>query len=69
MLSCVKDGVTTTTPGHQTTGNVCVIWKDESSFMLFPTSGNLYVWRTPKEVYNAWLQQWNTGEVLSWSGK
>jgi hypothetical protein len=36
----------------QTTGNVRVLWSDESSFTLFPTSGRVYVWRTPKEVYN-----------------
>jgi hypothetical protein len=29
-----------------------VIWSDESSFTLFPTSGRVYVWRTPKEAYN-----------------
>ena len=29
-----------------------VIWSDESSFTLFPTSGWVYVWRTPKEAYN-----------------
>jgi hypothetical protein len=28
-----------------------VIWLDES-FMLFPTSGRVYIWRTPKEAYN-----------------
>jgi len=25
-----------------------VIWLDELSFTLFPTSGQVYVWRTPK---------------------
>jgi hypothetical protein len=29
-----------------------VIWSDESSFMLFPTSGRVYVWRTLQEAYN-----------------
>jgi len=29
-----------------------VIWSDESSFALFPTSGRVIVWRTPKEAYN-----------------
>jgi hypothetical protein len=29
-----------------------VIWSDESFFMLFPTSGRLYVWITPKEAYS-----------------
>ena len=33
-----------------------VIWSDESSCTLFPTSGRVYVRRTPKEVYNTeWL--------------
>jgi hypothetical protein len=48
----VNNGVTTIKPGHQTTGNARVIWSDESSFMLFPTSGRVYIWRTPREVYN-----------------
>lgn len=29
-----------------------VIWSDESSFTLFPTSGRVYVWRTPSQAYN-----------------
>ena len=29
-----------------------VIWSDESSFTLFPTSGRIYVWRTPSQAYN-----------------
>jgi hypothetical protein len=29
-----------------------VIWSDGLSFMLFPTSGSVYIWRTPKEAYN-----------------
>jgi hypothetical protein len=52
MLRCVKDGVTTIKPGHQTTGNARVVWSDELPFMLFPTSGRVYVWRTPNEAYN-----------------
>jgi hypothetical protein len=52
MLGCVNDHVTTIKPGHRTTGNVGVIWSDESSFMLFLTSGRVYIWRTPKEAYN-----------------
>jgi hypothetical protein len=52
MLRCVEDGVTTMKPGHQTTGNARVVWPDESSFTLFPTSGRVCVWRTPKETYN-----------------
>jgi len=28
------------------------MWSDESSFTLFPTSGRIYVWRTPKAAYN-----------------
>jgi hypothetical protein len=38
-------------PGHQTTGNTCVIWSDESSFTLFHASCRDYVWRTLKEAY------------------
>jgi len=30
---------------------IYVIWSDESSFTLFPMSGQVYVWRTPKEAY------------------
>jgi hypothetical protein len=52
MLRCLNYGVMTKKPGHQTTGDVCMIWSDELSFMLFPTSGGAYVWRTTKEVYN-----------------
>jgi hypothetical protein len=52
MLRCVNDGVTTIKPGHQTTGNAHVIWSDESSFTMFPTSARVYVRRTPKEAYN-----------------
>jgi hypothetical protein len=51
-LRCVNDGVMTIKPGHQTTANVHVIWSDELSFVLFPTSGRVYVWRTSKETYN-----------------
>jgi hypothetical protein len=51
MLRCINDGVTTIKPG-QTIGNVRGMWSDESSFMMFPTSGRVYVWRTPKEAYN-----------------
>jgi hypothetical protein len=29
-----------------------MIRSHESSFILFPTSGTVYVWRTPKETYN-----------------
>jgi hypothetical protein len=52
MFTCINDGVMTVKPGYQTTGNVHVIWSNESSFMLFPTSGRVYVWKTPKEAYN-----------------
>jgi hypothetical protein len=48
---CINDGVMTIKPGHQITGNVCMIWSDESSFTVFPTSGTVYIWRTPKEAY------------------
>jgi hypothetical protein len=39
-------------PGHKTTGNVRVLWSDESSFTLFPTSRSAYVWRRTQEAYN-----------------
>jgi hypothetical protein len=52
MLRCLNYGVMTIKPGHQTTGDVHMIWSDESSFTLLPTSGGVYVWRTPKEAYN-----------------
>jgi predicted transcriptional regulator len=42
MLRCVNDSVTTIKPEHHTTGNVRVIWSDESSFTLFPTRGRVY---------------------------
>jgi hypothetical protein len=51
MLRCVHD-VTTIKPGHQKTGNAHMIWSDEWSFTLFPTSGRVYVWGTPKEAYS-----------------
>jgi hypothetical protein len=67
ILRCVNDGDTTIKSGHETTGNTHVIWSDESSFTLFPTSGRVYVRRTPKEAYNpeclVRFQQWNT-EVI-----
>jgi hypothetical protein len=53
MLRCVNDCVTTIKPGQQTTGNVCGLWSDEPSFMLFPTSGRVYVWRTHMEANNS----------------
>ena len=28
-----------------------VVWSDESSYTLFPTTGRVYVWRTPEESY------------------
>jgi hypothetical protein len=46
MLRCLNDGVTTIKPGHQAIGNARVIWSDESSSTLFPTSGRVYIWRT-----------------------
>jgi hypothetical protein len=53
-----------------TTRNARVIWSDELSFTLFPTSGRVYVWRTHKGAYNpeCWLQQRNTRKVLWWFG-
>jgi hypothetical protein len=53
MLRCVNSGVTTIKPGHQTTRNKHMIWSDEPSFTLFPTSGSVCIWRTPQEAYNS----------------
>jgi hypothetical protein len=66
-----KHGITTIKPEHQTTGNMHVIWSGESSFMMFPTSGGVYVRRTPRKptIRNAWVQQWNTRVVLWWFGQ
>jgi hypothetical protein len=56
MLSCVRDGVTTIKPRHETTESASGIRSDELSFKLLPTSERVYVWRTPKETYNPeWL--------------
>jgi hypothetical protein len=52
MLRFIIDGVMTIKPGHQTNWNMCMVWSDESSFMLFATSGRDYIWRAPKEAYN-----------------
>jgi hypothetical protein len=70
MLTCINDYVMTVKPGHQTTGNVRMIWSDELPFTLFLTSQRVYVWRTPKEAYNleCWFQQWSMEEVLWWLG-
>jgi hypothetical protein len=42
------------------------------SFMLFPLSGRVYVWRTAREAYAiciAWFQTWYMEEVLWWFGQ
>jgi hypothetical protein len=47
-----------------------VIWVDESSFTLFPTSELVYTWRTPTKptILDAWLQQWNIeGSLMVWA--
>jgi hypothetical protein len=41
--------------GHRTWTSDNLKWSDESSFMQFPTSGRVYVWRTPKEACNSEL--------------
>jgi hypothetical protein len=51
MLRCVNDGGTIIKPGYQTTVNEHVMWSDVSSFTLFPTSGRVYVCKTPKGAY------------------
>jgi hypothetical protein len=50
MLRCVNSGVTTIKPGHDNSKHM--IWSNESSFTLFPTSRRAYIWRTPKKAYN-----------------
>jgi hypothetical protein len=52
MPRCINDGVTPITPGHQKTLNVHVILSDETSFTQSPTSGRVYIWKTPKEAYS-----------------
>jgi hypothetical protein len=52
MLRYVSDGVMTQKLGYEATANACVMWSGELSFVLFPTSGRVYIWRTPKEPYN-----------------
>jgi hypothetical protein len=70
MLRWVNDGdgVTTIKPGYQTTGKVCMMWSDGSSFMLFPMPGRVYVRRTSKDAYIleclVRFQQWNTGKFM-----
>jgi hypothetical protein len=46
-------------------------WSDESSFTLFPSSGRVYVRRTPKEAYNpeCLVPAVKYGEVLYWFGQ
>jgi hypothetical protein len=49
-----------------------MIWSDESSFVLFPASKRVYVWRRSKEAYNveclvSTVKQ-NGGYVMVWAG-
>jgi hypothetical protein len=48
-----------------------VIWSDEPSFTLFPTSGKLYVGRIPKKAYNPECLvptvQHGEGSVMVWA--
>jgi hypothetical protein len=71
MLRCINVGVTTIKLGHQTTGNVNMIWSDEPSFTLFPTSGRVHVWRAPKKVYNLEClvptEKHGVGSVMVWA--
>jgi hypothetical protein len=73
MLRCVNDGVTTIKLAHQTTGNGRVIqsYVYESSFMLFPTPGRVYFWRTPNEAYNpeclVATVELGGGSVMGWA--
>jgi hypothetical protein len=63
MLRYINDGVTTIKPEHQTIANAQVISSDESSFTLVPTSGRVYVLRTPKEAYNSECLPGSNGET------
>jgi hypothetical protein len=71
MLRYRKDCVMTIKPGHQTTGNVCMIWPDELSYMLFSTLGSVYVWRTSREAYKPGFLiptvKRGEGSVMVWS--
>jgi hypothetical protein len=71
IIRSVNDGVTTIKAGHQTIGNVHMIKSDELSFTLFPISGIVYIWRTPKEAYNLeWLVptvKHGRGSVMVWA--
>ena len=37
---------------HKTCPSDDIMWSDESSFTLFPPSGRVHVWTSPKEAYN-----------------
>jgi hypothetical protein len=65
MLRNIKDGDTTMKPGQQTTGNTHMIRSEESSFILFPTSGRVYIWRTPKECLVLTVKH-GGGSVMVW---
>jgi len=48
-----------------------VMWSDQLSFTLFPTSGWVYVWRTSSKsiILNAWFKLWNMEVDLWWFGQ
>jgi hypothetical protein len=61
MPRCVNNGIMTIKPG-----NKHIIWSDESSFMLSPTSGRVYMFgEHPKKptIWNSWFNS-KTEEVL-----
>jgi hypothetical protein len=43
-----------------------VIWSDESSYTLYPTTGRGYVWRTPKEFLIGTVKH-GEGSVMVWA--
>ena len=43
-----------------------VIWSDDSSIMLFTTSGWVFVWKMPKEAYNPEVKH-RSGSVMIWA--
>jgi hypothetical protein len=72
MLRCVNDGVTNIKPRHQTTGKRArhmVSWVVLHAVPYIRKS--LRFWGHPRKptILNAWVQQYNTGEVLWWFGQ
>jgi hypothetical protein len=71
MLRYINEGITTIKPGHQITGNACVVWSDESSSRCSLHQEKFMIGEHPRKptIRNAWFQKWNTKEVLWWFGQ